>query len=155
MRRLIGIDFGLKRIGLSISDPGNTFALALKTVQCFPKDLKKTVDSLLQELAKEDLSLEKISQFVVGYPIHLSGNKSDMCKHIDEFAKILQDKTEISVHLADERLTSKAAESLLSPLSLNRKKRSQCVDVVSATIILQSFIDKGCCNQFSFLNTNV
>ena len=138
--RIVGIDFGLKRIGIAISDPLRSFATPLEKIER-TKNLEKDIEQLLS-LLKDRGSIEL---FIIGLPLHMDGKESPMSTLARAFGEKLSELTKIPCEFVDERLTSKAAESLLSELSMNRKKRSQAVDVVSASLILQTYLDLNCC----------
>ena len=134
MGRILGIDFGLKRIGLALSDPLKIIASPIKTVQ-FSTSLEFTVEIILKELAQ----VEKI---VLGLPLLLSGQDSETTKLVRKFAAILMEKTKLPIVLWDERLTSSQVNKFLkSQGKMNRKNRSQHVDKMCATLILQNYLD--------------
>ena len=134
MGRILGIDFGLKRIGLALSDPLKIIASPIKTVQ-FSTSLDFTVEIILKELTQ----VEKI---VLGLPLLLSGKDSETTKLVRKFAAILKEKTKLPIVLWDERLTSSQVNKFLkSQGKMNRKNRSQHVDKMCATLILQNYLD--------------
>ena len=137
--RIIGIDYGMKRIGIAISDPLETFALPLTKVDREKDDTKNSI-KIIQSVENKD----DIGKIVVGLPLHLSGAESDMSKIVRAFAKKLEEVTGKEVVLFDERFTSKQADTLLREREMKRKKRSQVIDILSATLILQSYLD---CNK--------
>ena len=134
--RIVGIDFGLKRIGVAISDTFSTFALPIGKVDRVKNDQTTLVNLL--ELLKVYKDIQK---FVIGLPIHLSGKESDMSLEVRKFATFLEAETKLPVELIDERLTSKTAEGLLKEREMNRKSRKNYVDTLSATLILQSYLE--------------
>lgn len=134
-KRIIGIDYGIKRTGIAISDPFRSFALPIGRIDN-SKDNKETIKALLKAVEGKG----EIERFVVGLPLLLNGLESDMSKRVREFADILKSETNIEVVLLDERLTSKAAESLLREQSMNRKKRAEVVDTLSASLILETHL---------------
>ena len=97
MDRIIGIDYGRKRVGVAVSDPLGIFASALETVQ----------SAKIIEYLKKYAENEKVVLFVVGYPINMDGKPSEAAKDIDIFLKHLAKAfPEIPVQLEDERFTS-------------------------------------------------
>jgi len=139
--RILSIDFGQKRVGISISDPQKIIASPLTTLEGAknPKiAAKKVADQLKTLLQKNSYGVEKI---IVGLPIHMSGEESKRSLEVREFAKELEEELKIPVTLFDERLTSVQAERSLKEASLSRKRRTKFVDTVSSTILLQSFLD--------------
>jgi len=140
-KRILSIDFGHVRVGVSISDPQKIIASPLATLEGSknPKNAaKKIADQLSILLKKESYDIEKI---VIGLPIHMSGEESKRSQEVREFAKELEKEMEIPTTLFDERLTSVQAERSLKEASFSRKRRTKFVDTVSSTILLQSFLD--------------
>lgn len=137
MQRIVGIDYGLRWIGIAVTDPTGSFALPLTRIE-----RSKHYEGDVKNICKE---IENIQSFVVGLPLYLTGKESDMSKLVREFGSILEKITNKPVIFFDERLTSKQAEHLLRETTMNRKKRTTVVDIVSALLILQSYLDS--CNK--------
>ncbi|MCP5504680.1 MAG: Holliday junction resolvase RuvX [Chlamydiales bacterium] len=133
MGRVLGIDFGMKRIGLARSDPMKMIASPLKTISA-GKSLEETADLILKEL-------EGVETIVLGLPLLLSGKDSETTTTVRKFAEILEKKSGLPLILWDERLTSKQVEKLMIEGQVSRKKRSSHVDTMSATLILQNYLD--------------
>ena len=129
MKRIVGIDFGLKRIGVAVSDPFGSFAL--------PVGCATSLETLLLMVKHYDIQL-----FVVGLPFHLSGHESPMSLEARKFADLLQQKTSLPIEFIDERMSSKTAETILSEGELSRKKRKDRVDSLAATLILQTYLER-------------
>lgn len=134
MGRILGIDFGMKRIGLARSDPMKMIASPFKTIQA-GKNLGETVDFVIKEL-------EGIELIVLGLPLLLSGRDSDTTRKVREFATLLEEKSGLPLVLWDERLTSKQVEKLMIEGNVSRKKRAARVDTMSATLILQNYLSQ-------------
>ena len=135
MGRILAIDYGNKRIGLAITDPLNIFASPLNTIS--PDEF----ESFLEDYLKS----EKIDAFVIGYPVQMNNQASDSVKFINPFIKKLKKKYPlIPIHLADERFTSQMAFQIMIEGGVKKMKRrnKSIVDKISASIILQSFLDK-------------
>lgn len=135
MGRILGIDYGLKRIGLSISDPTKTLASPLPTIQ----NDNKSIEKILEIINKNDV--EKI---VIGYPVNMDGSKSEICKVIDKFIHSLSTKVNLEIIKRDERLTSYIAQQQILESVKSKKKRQDksLVDQFSARIILQEYLDE-------------
>lgn len=133
MTRIAAIDYGLKRIGIAISDERKKIALPLKTVPGGPNAIEEI------KIAFRDKQIELI---VIGLPLLLSGKESEMSILVRQFAEKLEKALEIPIYFIDERFTSKIADQSLKDIHLNRKKRSQQIDVTAALILLQNFLDK-------------
>lgn len=135
MGRIFSIDYGKKRIGLALSDPMKIIASPLKTVHA-GKNAQETLDILLKEIAAHD-----IETIVIGLPLHLSNEESETSLLVRKLKEDLEAKISIPIILWDERLTSKQVERVMIEGNVKRKKRSQHVDILSATLILQSYMD--------------
>jgi putative Holliday junction resolvase len=135
MSRILGIDFGTKRIGLAVTDPLQIFASPLKTVKNHEFD----------DFIKEYILTESIQEFVIGYPVKLNNKASKSVKYINPFIKkIKRSFPGKPVHLVDERFTSGMALKTMIEGGVKKKVRQDksMVDKISAAIILQSFLDK-------------
>jgi len=134
MGRLLAIDFGLKRTGIAVTDPLRIIATPLETVptsNLFP---------FLTTYAQK----ENVDEFVVGMPKTLLNEDSEIAPMVRKFVEKLKLKFPAKpVHLADERFTSSMAMQAMIQGGMKKKDRQTKgnVDKISATIILQSFID--------------
>lgn len=135
MGRIIGIDYGMVRIGLAASDLTHMIASPISVVKAAKKP-EETIDLILKEIKGKDPE-----RFVLGLPLLLTGKDSNTTTLVREFAKLLEEKSKLPVTLWDERLTSKQVERLLMEDKMSRKKRSKHLDTMSATLILQSYLD--------------
>ncbi|WP_031528956.1 Holliday junction resolvase RuvX [Dyadobacter crusticola] len=134
MARLLAIDFGSKRSGIAVTDPLQIIATALDTVP--------THD--LRTFLKKYISQEQVEAFVVGMPKKMDNTDSENAARVQTFIKLIQkDFPEIPVHTHDERFTSyMALQSMISAGSKKSDRREKGnIDKVSATIILQSFME--------------
>ena len=134
MGRILAIDYGKKRTGIAVTDPLRIIATPLETVP---------TPSLLQFLA-EYLQKETVDEFVVGMPKTLLNQDSETAPLVRAFVSELKKKfPEKTVHLADERFTSSMARQAMIDGGMKKKDRQVKgnVDKISATIILQSFMD--------------
>lgn len=135
MDRLIGIDYGKKRVGLAVSDPLRIFASALETVPT-----ANIIDYLKTYAQKET-----IERFVVGWPTNMDGRPSESAEGVTAFVKLLN-KTfpEVPVTMEDERFTSVLAHRAMIDGGMKAKDRrdKNSVDKISAAIILQSYLDR-------------
>jgi putative Holliday junction resolvase len=135
MGRIIGIDFGSKRIGLAVTDPLQMFASPLKTVK------NHEFEDFLKEFCKTEL----IEEFVIGYPVTMNNQASATVKYLNPFIrKIEKMYPGIPIHLVDERFTSGMALQTMIDGGIRKKERQDksMIDKISASIILQSFLDK-------------
>ena len=134
-KRLVGIDYGEARIGLSTAMENSMVAMTGKTVQA-TKDPQKNAQAVIAALTDYD-----VLRFVIGLPTHMDGRESPMSEKVRLFAKTLEEETNIPCDLWDERLSSKQVESLMREGGAKRKKRAEKTDCLSATLILQSYLE--------------
>lgn len=135
MERIIGIDYGVKRVGIAISDPLCIFASPLETIQT-----TKIIDYL-----KNYAYSEGIKMFVVGYPKKLNNAISETTKRVDNFIAMLKRAFPYTPILTeDERLTTIIAQKALIDGGMKKSDRAQkgSADKVSAALILQSYLDR-------------
>ncbi|MFA5250928.1 MAG: Holliday junction resolvase RuvX [Parachlamydiales bacterium] len=138
-KRILALDFGLKRIGLAISDENQKIALPIKTLEV-SKNPVQTLLVLINFLKEKDY-LPQLETIVLGHPLLLSGQKGQMAELVENFQKKLAQQLELPVVLWDERLSSAQAEKMLLK-DYSRKQRSQIVDPIAAAIILQNYLDR-------------
>ncbi|MDQ1297288.1 MAG: putative pre6S rRNA nuclease [Bacteroidota bacterium] len=135
MGRILGIDYGKKRIGLAVTDPLRMFASPLETVNT------QEFDSFISDYLKS----EDVDAFVIGYPVQMNNKPSESVKYIDPFIrKIKKQFPGKELHLIDERFTSRIALRTMIDGGVKKEKRrdKSMVDKISASIILQSYLDR-------------
>lgn len=130
MGKIAAIDFGLKRIGIAISDVNQKMALPWITVE---GDLASVVKTLMSRRGE----IEKI---VMGLPLLMNGQKSDMAEKVEAFAKELEKALQIEIVLIDERLSSKQADRALKDALYTRKERKGQIDQMAAALLLDQYI---------------
>jgi putative Holliday junction resolvase len=134
--RIIAIDYGSKRVGLAVTDPLRMIASGLAAVHS--KDLISFLEKYLVK--------EKVDIIVVGEPKTLKNEKSDSARFIDPFVTHLKRKfPDVDVQRYDERFTSSMAHQVMQQGGLKKKDRQdkEKVDVISAIIILQDFLERN------------
>ena len=132
--RLLGIDIGTKRIGISISDDKRLIAMPLKTVEA----------SSLNEFIKEIKYLvneNNIQGLIIGDPINMDGTKGKSSQSVKDKSIIINREVNIPIILWDERLSTVGAFNLSSQLDINVSKRVKKIDENAATFILQGALD--------------
>jgi putative Holliday junction resolvase len=134
MGRLLGIDYGEKRVGVAISDPTGTIASALDTI------LFKSKEDLFQQLKKR-IALEDIAGVVVGMPFGMKGQVTAQTETVQKFISELRSQLSVSVNSADERLSSVEAGRVLREQGHQPSRNKAMVDSIAAAIILQSYLD--------------
>jgi putative Holliday junction resolvase len=130
--RIAAIDWGLKRIGIALSDEKKKIALPLQTVP----GGKNAVAEVLKALSTKQVEL-----ILVGLPLLLNGLEGEMATAVKQFAQELQTMSSTPVKLIDERFSSKLADQSLREIHLKRKKRKEMMDTTAATILLQEYLD--------------
>lgn len=133
--RVLGIDYGRRRIGVAISDEARFLARPLDPF-LRTHSLKKDLE-FLAHLARE---LEAGS-VVVGLPLNMDGSKGEMALEVEEFVVQLKAVSKIDIIVSDERLTSVEAERVLLEGDVKRKDRKRLRDGLAATLILQGYLD--------------
>lgn len=135
MGRVLAIDYGRKRVGIAVTDPLQIIASKLTTVRAHD-----IFDFLDKYFAKE-----KVDCVVVGYPKTMQNEASESIRYINPFLKQFQKRYPgLQLELADERFTSKIAFQTMIDAGLKKKARQnkETVDAVSATLILQSYLEQ-------------
>jgi putative Holliday junction resolvase len=130
---VIGVDLGLKKVGVSISDDSGTFARPLCVISF--KGNKNLINSLA-EIARE----HDVSTFVVGLPKNMDGTIGESGRRSIKFARKLKAAMNATVILYDERLTSTQAEREMIGLRMSRKKRRMAIDEVASVLILENYL---------------
>jgi putative holliday junction resolvase len=135
MGRILALDYGRKRVGVAVSDPQQIIANKLATVSTH------TIWDFLQTY----LNNEKVDEVVVGYPLQMNNTPSEAVVYINPFLKKFRQKyPEIPLGVVDERFTSKMAVQTMIDGGLRKMDRrsKELVDAISATIILQSYMEQ-------------
>ncbi|MBQ6280049.1 MAG: Holliday junction resolvase RuvX [Mycoplasma sp.] len=135
--RILGIDFGVKNIGVAITDANNKIASAWLTITYPKNNYLFAINKLKKEIA--DYNVEKI---VLGYPLNINGTISNTTKEVLKFKKLLEDNLNLEVILFDERYsTYKTTEMLKEQMKLKSSQIKRIKDKLSAQYILQEYID--------------
>lgn len=124
MGKVLGIDYGEKRIGLAISDESQTFSRELTILS--PKDFWSKINSIIQD--------NEVSAIVIGWPLNMSGGATQKTTEVESFKQKVSTQTGLLVELTDERLSSQMAQSI-SGSKIN-------IDSLAAQILLQNYLDK-------------
>jgi putative Holliday junction resolvase len=132
---------GNRRIGVAVSDELGLTAQPVLTLERKRSSRSTSRDDLrsLARLARR----YAVAGIVVGNPLHLSGELSPQAARTQAFAAELGKLTGLPIHMWDERLTSREAHEILYQAGHSRQEHRRVVDQVAATLILQSFLDKG------------
>lgn len=133
--RIMAFDYGTKRIGIAVTDPMQIIANGLDNIH--PQHIV--------EYLKKYLQTERVELFVVGEPKQMDNTPSQSAQHVKGFVTTLKKNfPEIPVEMLDERFTSKMASAVIAQSGMGKKDRQNkaLVDTISATILLQSWMEK-------------
>ncbi len=132
--RLIGLDLGSKRIGVSVCDEKQSIATPLKTLN------KTNTENLINEL-KIIIDENNIKGIIIGFPLNMDGTFGRSAQSVNDVSKNIDKALDIDVCLWDERLSTVGAFNLSSQLDINVSKREKNIDQNAAAFILQGAID--------------
>ena len=134
LKRILGIDYGSKRIGIAVSDPLRIIAQGVSVVA--------NSSTMINEIKKlvHEYSAEMI---VVGMPLNLKGEKGIKAEEVEKFITQIEKELQIEVVRFDERFTSKMAHQTLRDMEVKKKKRQAkgTIDRMAAALILQGYLD--------------
>mgnify|MGYP003312555592 CR=1 FL=1 len=131
----IGIDFGMARIGIALSDETKFLATPYETYHRISEEQD------LNHIA-EIIKNNKVDEVVCGLPMNMQGEEQEIAVKTREFMAKLQTKTDIEPVFVDERLSSVLAQEFLAEREKDWKKRKEKLDSVAASIILQDYLDE-------------
>ena len=135
--RALGIDYGMRRIGIALSDATGTLASPLTTLKRRPG--KRPPVSRILDLAQR----HRVLRMVVGLPLNVDGCEDSWTMEVRAFGRRLEDRSGLRVHFVDESYSSAEAESRIRSIGLKRKKKEDKgrIDAGAAAIILQDWLD--------------
>ena len=138
MARVLGIDFGERRVGLALSDPSATIAQPLPTIT--RRAGKRPPVAAIVDI----ISQNEVERAVIGLPLNLAGEETAWTATVREFAGKLADRAGIPVEFIDERMTSVQAERAVRNIGLKRSAREEKgrIDAAAAVLLLQTFLDR-------------
>ena len=134
MGRILAIDYGQKRVGIAVTDPMQIIATGLETLA--PHEVIGFIEKYMNE--------HPVESIVIGFPLQMNGKESESMRYIRPFVKNLKRKfPDMEIVFVDERFTSRLAQRAMIDGGLKKKDRRNkaLVDKISATIILQSYIE--------------
>lgn len=139
--RIMGLDFGEKTIGVSVSDPFGWTAQGIETIHRQQEQNLKSSLNRIEQIVKDYC----VEQIVLGFPKNMNNTEGPRCEKTLEFKSKLEKRFHLPVHLFDERLSTVGAERVLLEADVSRKKRKKVIDKMAAVYILQNYLD---CNGF-------
>ena len=135
--RILGIDYGEARVGVAITDSLNITAQGLETIQ------RNGSDKVILRRLDEILANYEVDTIVVGMPLHMNGTISERAKITQEFVHKLKCKyNQLKIETIDERLTTVEAHKTMNFLDVNKHKKKNIVDTISAMYILETYLNK-------------
>ncbi|MCX4318656.1 MAG: Holliday junction resolvase RuvX [Lachnospiraceae bacterium] len=135
--RILGLDFGGHTVGVAVSDSiGNT-------AQGVEINRRKSPGKLRQTLARIEslVSSYGVEKIVLGYPKNMNGTEGERCEKTKEFRDMLVRRVNLPVELWDERLTTVAADNIMTESNITGERRKEYVDEIAAMLILQGYLD--------------
>lgn len=132
--RKMALDYGEVRIGVAFSDIMGIIANGYETY------VRRSLEQDLEHLTKIAHDME-VDEIILGLPINMDGSEGERALATRDFGDKLKEFSHLPIKYLDERLTSVSAERLLIEADMSREKRKQVIDKVSATIILQNYLD--------------
>jgi putative Holliday junction resolvase len=134
--RLLGIDWGEKRIGLALSDPSQTLAQPLDTLS------RRSGRRFPMRAFREHLEAHHPTGIVVGLPLESDGSEGDSARAAREMAESIASATHLPVTFVDERMTTSRVRRAVAEMGGKTRGREAEIDQLAATVVLQSFLDR-------------
>ncbi len=138
--RVLGIDYGARRIGLALSDATATLASPWRLLER-PASEAETMAIIEREVAQLVAADDGLQAVVVGWPRRLDGSATHLTPIVEAFARTLEARISVPVILQDERLSSHEAESRLAMRERDWRRRKAKLDTAAAAVVLQDYLD--------------
>ncbi|OQA28085.1 MAG: putative Holliday junction resolvase [Verrucomicrobia bacterium ADurb.Bin345] len=134
MPRILGLDYGGKRLGFAVSDPSGILSTPLRVAHCRTEaEAAESVVAICAETRAERL--------VVGLPLNMNGSKGPQAERVENFVGLLRNKLSIPIETWDERLSTREAERVMTDAGVSARQMRGVVDKLAAQLILQSYLD--------------
>ena len=139
MKRILGLDYGSKTVGVAVSDPLMFTAQGVEIIR------RKSENKLRQTMARIEELIEKydVGLIVLGLPVHMNSELSDRARKSLEFKEMLEKRTGLNVVMQDERLTTVEALDVLDEARIPCAERKKYVDMLAAVFILQDYLNNS------------
>lgn len=135
--RSLGIDYGDARVGIAITDPLNITVQGLETIK------RENSDKVILRRIDEILQKYEVETIIVGMPFNMNGTKTQRAEVTEKFIHKLKCKyNNIKIDIMDERLTTVEANRTMNFLDINKNKKKNIVDTISAEYILETYLNK-------------
>ncbi len=137
-KRILGLDFGAKTVGVAVSDPLGITAQGVEIIRRAREDKLRQTCARIEELA----DFYQVEEIVLGLPKHLDNSLGERAEKTMNFKEMLERRTDLPVRLWDERLTTVAADRAMDEAGLSPAEKKEHVDRIAAVLILQSYLDR-------------
>jgi putative Holliday junction resolvase len=138
--RVLGIDYGARRIGLALSDASGTLASPWRMI-VRPASEAETLTMMLREIERLLAEDDGLAAVVVGWPRRLDGSPTHQTATVEAFTRALSERVSVPVTLQDERLSSHEAEARLAMREKDWRRRKDKLDAAAAAVVLQDYLD--------------
>lgn len=132
--RILGLDYGSKRIGVALSDELGITGQAIAVI------VRKNRNQVINDLGMLIRS-HGVEKIVIGYPLRSDGSRGEQCEKVDRFARLLEIRFSLPVIKWDETLSSRTAQDILDESGVRRQKQKHIIDKVAAGIILRDYLN--------------
>ncbi len=136
-QRIMGLDFGSKTVGVAISDPLLITAQGKEIIRREQENKLRRTCARIEELIAE----YEVGEIVLGLPKNMNGTEGERVQKTMEFKEMLERRTNLPIHMWDERLTTVAADRVMMETGVRREDRHEYVDEIAAMLILQGYLD--------------
>ncbi len=145
--RILGVDFGERRVGLALSDPAGLIAQGLETIE-----VKSTGESLAS--IASIVEAQQVLEIVLGLPVNMDGTKGEMAEKVEAFSGMLRDRVSCAVRTWDERMTSISAQRAMHEMGMGTRGNKGGLDRIAATLLLQNYLDyrRGAADEMESLD---
>ncbi len=134
MPRILGLDYGERRLGFALSDTGEIISLPLSVAHIHSRaEALNEVERIVRETGAEKI--------VIGLPVNMNGTRGPAAEGVTAFVEALAGRIRIPIETWDERLTTKSAHDVLIEAGASRRRRKEVVDKLAAQIMLQNYLD--------------
>ncbi|MCR4670906.1 MAG: Holliday junction resolvase RuvX [Saccharofermentans sp.] len=136
MGRIMGIDYGMRRIGIALSDVTHLIAKGSETINWNGRDIDWALNRIGEIIKEQD-----VTDIVLGRPLRTDGTGSETQEKVEGFAKLLEDTYGLPIHYIDERFTTVIAAQYLHAAGKKADKHKKVIDQVAAEVFLQDYLD--------------
>jgi putative holliday junction resolvase len=138
--RVLGIDYGARRIGLALSDASGTLASPWRMI-VRPASEAETLTMMVREIERLLVEDDGLAAVVVGWPRRLDGSPTHQTAVVEAFTRALRERVSVPVTLQDERLSSHEADTRLAVREKDWRRRKEKIDAAAAAVVLQDYLD--------------